>query len=151
MEWGATTVTISNRTGCSRTDCRPHRRRFPFRQAAPTALGFAIGVSLLATGCGRFATATPIGQVLSQDSAQANPSTQTIRGTVVTYAPLLTGSFYQLKDDSGSIWVRSSQVVEPGDRVTIEGLPRHRAIQISDREVGEVYFEEQKQLDRQGK
>jgi hypothetical protein len=140
-------VTSSNRTGCSRTYFRTDRRR----SALPLGWGLAIGVGLLATACGRFVSAIPIGQVLSQTSNQASPATQTIRGTVVTYAPLLTGSFYQLKDDSGSIWVRSSQVVAPGDRLTIEGVPRHQAIQISNQEVGEVYFEEQKQVDRQGK
>jgi hypothetical protein len=108
----------------------------------------------MATACGRTA-ATPIGQLLNPGAASnttaSTTSAQTIRGTVVIYAPLLTGSFYQLKDDSGSIWVRSSQVVKPGDQVTIEGVPRHQAIQISNQEVGEVYFEEQKQVDRQGK
>jgi hypothetical protein len=108
----------------------------------------------MATACGRTA-ATPIGQLLNpgatSNTTASTTSAQTIRGTVVIYAPLLTGSFYQLKDDSGSIWVRSSQVVKPGDQVTIEGIPRHQAIQISNQEVGEVYFEEQKQVDRQGK
>jgi hypothetical protein len=140
-------VTINNRPLGSRTYFRFQWRR--------SALGLALALGLLSgvltTACGRFASATPIGQVLSQDAAKGIAAPQTIRGTVVIYAPLLTGSFYQLKDESGSIWVRSSQVVQEGDVVTIEGVPRHQAIQISNREVGEVYFEEQKQLDRQGK
>jgi hypothetical protein len=138
-------VAISNRTGRSK----------PWGRSAIQVGLIGLGIGVMASACGRFAQATPIGQIISQaggqSGAQASSSAQTIRGTVVTYAPLLTGSFYQIKDDSGSIWVRSSQVVQEGDVVTIEGLPRHQAIQISDREVGEVYFEEQKQLDRQGK
>jgi hypothetical protein len=136
-------VAISNRTG------RWHWGRSGLKFGL-----IGLGVGMMATACGRTA-ATPIGQLLNSDAASktAAPTTaaQTIRGTVVIYAPLLTGSFYQLKDDSGSIWVRSSQVVAPGDQVTIEGIPRHQAIQISNQEVGEVYFEEQKQVDRQGR
>jgi hypothetical protein len=134
-------VAISNRTGRDRRDWG--------RSALGLWLVFGLGLGVAA--CGRFATATPIGQLLSQGATSPSTAAQTIRGTVVIYAPLLTGSFYQLKDDSGSIWVRSSQVVAPGDQVTIEGVPRHQAIQISNQEVGEVYFEEQKQVDRQGK
>lgn len=113
--------------------------------------GLLLGLGLVA--CGQSVETRPIAEVLRAGQGQ-NPSqaqSQRIRGTVVIQAPLLTGSFYQLQDESGSIWVRSSQVVQNGDRLTIEGLARFQTIRVSDREVGEVYFEEQQQLDRQGK
>jgi uncharacterized protein YdeI (BOF family) len=91
--------------------------------------------------------------VTTIQSVQANPhrnwfnSTVYLQGTVSDRAPLLKGQLYELKDNTGKIWVLSpTNNLEPGDQIRIKGQVRYEAIEIADQNLGEVYIEEQQQF-----
>jgi hypothetical protein len=103
--------------------------------------------------------AQPIAQALTTSPPAPHPSATppisqpskspplTLKGSVQQVAPFLAGSAYQLHDDSGSIWIRSSHKdFKVGDRVILTGVPRYHQIKVSNQEIGEVYVEEQKRI-----
>lgn len=56
---------------------------------------------------------------------------------------------YQLQDSTGSIWVLARKTeLQLADRVTIQGKVHYQSIPINSKEFGEIYIEEQKQLER---
>lgn len=107
-------------------------------------IGVAMLLSLL-TGCQGVTTVRNV---------QANPHrnwfTQTVylQGTVGDRAPLLDGQLYQLKDSTGSIWVLSqTQGLDTGEQIRIRGRVRYQEIEVAGQDLGEVYIEEQQQLE----
>jgi len=70
-------------------------------------------------------------------------------GEVVTKAPFLGSGAYQIKDDTGTIWVITSQTLpEVGDGILLKGQLQYQSIPIGGQELGEVYIQEQEQLER---
>jgi hypothetical protein len=72
-----------------------------------------------------------------------------LQGKVVKLVPLLERQVYQLQDSTGSIWVLTNQTsLQLEDKVLIKGNIRYRSIPLAGKDFGEVYVEEQKQLER---
>jgi len=111
---------------------------------------FVIGLS----NCGTPAGSSPslpflhlFSKVQQIHEVQAEPSLNTtiyLHGRVGDRIPLINGLIYQLQDDTGRIWVLTSDpVLETGAEVTIKGIVRYQSIPLAGREQGEVYIEEQ--------
>ena len=76
-------------------------------------------------------------------------ATAYLQGQVVSRAPLMGSGAYKLKDATGTIWVFTNQTLPNlGDQVLIKGQLRFQSIPISGQELGEVYVQEQQQLER---
>ncbi len=71
--------------------------------------------------------------------------TVVITGTVSRRVPLLEGWLYQMQDDTGSLWVLTSQPAAPevGESATVEGRVRYETIAVEAIDASEVYLEEQ--------
>jgi hypothetical protein len=85
-------------------------------------------------------------------ASDAQPSEILIlEGTVEQRLPLLSGAVYRLKDDSGSLWIRtdSDAPLTVGDRLKVQVELRYQAIPVGDRDWGEPYAIERDRLDRQ--
>lgn len=83
---------------------------------------------------------TPIGTLSEPDQS----SQVSVQGQVQQRAPLATGWLYLVEDDSGSIWVRSSEAAPPlGGWVRLEGQLQYRQILVDGSDQGEHYLEEQ--------
>lgn len=80
---------------------------------------------------------------------QDNAATVYLQGKVIRQAPLIDWRVYQLQDASGTIWVLTNKTeIQPGDQVLIQGKVHYQSIPIAGKDLGEVYIEEQKQLER---
>lgn len=100
-----------------------------------------IGVGL--AGCEPSMEITPIAQL----SAQTDHLKQSVlvEGVVRDRAPFLNNAAYQLQDESGEIWVlTSNSLPESGQAVTIKAKIKTKSIVISNQEVQEVYLQEEK-------
>ena len=74
---------------------------------------------------------------------QTADTTVTIRGRVGKHAPFLNSSAYEVQDDSGSLWVVTTQPAPAsGTKVLLKGQVRYQSIPLAGKEVGEVYLEE---------
>ena len=70
-------------------------------------------------------------------------------GEVVTKAPFLGSGAYQIKDNTGTIWVITNQTLpEVGDGILLKGQLQYQSIPVGGQELGEVYIQEQEQLKR---
>jgi RecJ-like exonuclease len=70
-----------------------------------------------------------------------------LEGTVVDRAPMIDAVVYQLQDETGQIWVLSTEptvepIVQTGDRVLVRGIVRFESILLEEQEFGEAYIEE---------
>ncbi len=80
---------------------------------------------------------------------QNNAAIVYLTGKVAKQVPLLEQRVYQLQDSTGTIWVLTNQTTpQPGDRVLIKTQVRYQSIPLAGKEFGEVYVEEQEQLQR---
>ncbi len=119
-------------------------------------VGFSIGL----TGCGNSA---PLGiggfnfgnfgvraSQISDIQQNANVvATVYLEGQVINRAPLIGFGAYHLKDETGTIWVLTNQVLPNlGDQVLIKGQTQFHSIPVAGQELGEVYIQEQQQLKR---
>jgi len=85
------------------------------------------------------------------DIQQNKDSNTTIylQGQVAVRAPFLQAGAYKLQDATGAIWVLTNQTVpNVGDEVVIKGLLQFQAIPVKGQELGEVYVQEEQQLER---
>ena len=72
-----------------------------------------------------------------------------LRGKVVKQVPLLGWRVYQLQDSTGAIWVLTNQTTpQPEDEVLIKAQVLYQSIPLVGKEFGEVYVEQQEQLER---
>lgn len=87
------------------------------------------------------------GNVKSVQDLQSEPaigSTVYLRGQVGDRVPLVEAQVYQLQDETGSIWVvTSNPLTQSGDRIAVQGSIRFESIPLAGQEMGEVYIEEQ--------
>ena len=89
---------------------------------------------------------TRIGDIPQDQNASA---TVHVLGEVVTKAPFLGSGAYQLKDDTGTIWIVTNQTLpEVGDGILLKGQLKYQSVPIGGQELGEVYIQEQEQLER---
>ena len=78
-----------------------------------------------------------------------NDATLYLQGKVASQVPLLERRVYQLQDLTGTIWVSTNQSdLWPGDQVLVKGKLRYQSIPLAGKDFGEVYIEEQQQLER---
>ena len=71
-----------------------------------------------------------------------------LQGKVVKQVPLLGQRVYQLQDTS-TIWVLTNQTTpQPGDQVLLKAQVLYQSIPLAGKEFGEVYVEQQEQLER---
>lgn len=71
-----------------------------------------------------------------------------LQGKVGIRAPFLKAGAYKLQDATGEIWVITNQTVpNVGDEVVIKGQLQFQAIPVSGQELGEVYVQEEQQLE----
>ncbi|GAC1490896.1 MAG: hypothetical protein NVS2B14_03180 [Chamaesiphon sp.] len=72
-----------------------------------------------------------------------------LKGKVVSQSPFLGSAAYELQDTTGSIWVITNHTLPAkGDEVLIEGKVQYQSIPIGGKDLGEVYVQEQEQLER---
>lgn len=70
-----------------------------------------------------------------------------LKGTVKNRAPLLDGTVYELKDETGSVWVLAKTAIpNSGEEVTIKGVLRYQTIQWEQQEQNAPYVEQQERL-----
>ena len=90
---------------------------------------------------------TPIEEIHTQFPPSENPVY--LSGRVQQSIPLLEGWIYQLKDDTGSIWVvTQTSAPTTGEEILIKGLARYEPILVAGEDLGEYYIEEQEQIQR---
>jgi len=78
-----------------------------------------------------------------------NDATVYLRGKVVRQVPLVDWRMYQLQDSTGKIWVLTNKAdLRLQDQILIQGKVRYHSIPIEGKDFGEVYVEEQQQLER---
>ena len=77
---------------------------------------------------------------LSEDQLD---DTITVSGEIAQKAAVLEGWIYQIKDDTGSLWILSDRdVPEVGESVTVEGTVRYEPIMVDSIDASEFYIEE---------
>lgn len=80
------------------------------------------------------------------DSLMANREDDevAVSGLVTQRAAILEGWLYEVRDDTGSLWVLSDRS-EPtvGAIATVEGIVRYESIVVGEIDAGSVYLEEQ--------
>ncbi len=122
-------------------------------------LGLLMG-SLSLCGCNRLAQ-SDVGRLILQGTGQAE-SVEAIHdqavavdravyltGTVGDRIPLLDGQLYQLQDQTGSIWVvTSDQTLQEGDRLVIRGAVRFQDFPEIESAPGEFYIQELQQIEK---
>jgi len=111
--------------------------------------GLLLGLSLSLSGCSSLVTVQSVRQHPKRNWLTA---TVKLQGTVGSLVPLVHAQVYELQDATGQIWVLSSHhplkpALKPGQRLLIQGLVRYEPIEIAGQNLGEVYIEEQQQLE----
>lgn len=80
---------------------------------------------------------------------QNNEATVYLRGKAIRQVPLVDWRVYQLQDATGSIWVLTKNTnLRLGEQVLIKGKVRYQSIPIGGKDFGEVYVQEEQQLER---
>jgi hypothetical protein len=88
---------------------------------------------------------TPISQIVQKPKVGSSVN---IKGTVTQQAPFLNGGAYQIQDETGKIWVmRNLTLPNSGDSLVIKGIVQYESIPMGKQDFGEVYLDEQKQLE----
>jgi hypothetical protein len=83
---------------------------------------------------------TPLGSI----SRSSQQQTLQLSGRVATQIPLVNAGLYQLVDDSGSIWVETTDPLPPqGSTVTISAMIHYEQILVLGQDIGEHYAVEQ--------
>lgn len=86
---------------------------------------------------------------INEIKPKQNAATITLQGQVVTRAPFLGSGAYKLEDATGTIWVITNQSLpNVGDEVLLKGEPQFQSIPVGGKDIGEVYVQEQQQLQR---
>lgn len=103
------------------------------------------------TGCSIVAAQVGIPWTSSIAQIRSNPPINWsvyLQGTVSDTASMINQQLYQLKDNSGEIWVLTKTAVRQNDSVRIRGTVRFESISINTQEQGEIYIEEQSRTPR---
>ena len=101
-----------------------------------------IADSLVALGKEELAT-TSIGKLQKKKSGRIIY----VSGKVIHRSPFLGSAAYQLQDDTGSLWVFTSQPLPAeGEEVFIKGKIQRKSLPIEQKELGGLYLVELQQL-----
>ncbi|WP_241392676.1 DNA-binding protein [Rippkaea orientalis] len=91
---------------------------------------------------------TPIRELVNHK--EPNAETIYVEGTVVDRAPFMDNGSYQLRDETGTVWVLTNGALpRSGDRIMIKGQVEYQSIPVGGQEVGELYILEVEQLTNQ--
>ncbi|MGB7439753.1 MAG: hypothetical protein WA919_01680 [Coleofasciculaceae cyanobacterium] len=95
---------------------------------------------------GRSVAVTKISDI--QNSKEADSQVYLV-GQVTNKAPLLTAGAYEIQDTSGKIWVITDKPLpHVGEQVLLKGQLQFQSIPVGGQELGEIYVQELKQLER---
>jgi hypothetical protein len=76
---------------------------------------------------------------------QAVGTTVYLNGQVGDRVPLVNGMIYQLQDNTGSIWILTTNtMLQSGQTVSVEGQVYYQSIPLAGQEQGDFYIQEQK-------
>lgn len=93
---------------------------------------------------GQLQPATPIANISNRTTAS---EVVLIEGTVGQHIPLVNRWLYELKDDSGSIWVLTQESPPTaGGKAKIQALVHYQSVLVAGQDMGEYYAEEQSRL-----
>lgn len=109
---------------------------------------FIAFIFLIISGCNRFINVgwaesdfTPIEEIISSEE-----KTIRIQGIVTESVPLLNHIAYQVKDNTGSIWVLTNEVFNVGQEVTVQGILKSEEIIIDGQNFSSIYLENIQEL-----
>jgi hypothetical protein len=72
-----------------------------------------------------------------------------VSGTVGDRVPLVDAQIYQLQDETGSVWVLTTDTsIQSGDRLTVEGRVEIEVIELGNSTMQERYLREIEQVER---
>lgn len=109
------------------------------RCVAATAIACSLAV---ASACTAGSSVTEIASLPPPDEFAR------VSGEVTRVAPFLDGGAYQLRDDSGTVWVvTATDLPAAGTRVTVEGTVVRARLARGDRDWGEIYLRERSRSD----
>lgn len=107
-------------------------------------------------GCGSLAHLTqsgvsvPVTNIADIQKHRDAHSTVYLKGRVASIATFVGSGAYELQDATSSIWVITKQALPAkGDKVLIKSQVQYQSIPIGGKDLGEVYMQEQEQLERQ--
>ncbi|MCT7949106.1 hypothetical protein NG798_04845 [Ancylothrix sp. C2] len=110
------------------------------------------GISILLgaiLGCGSFAQNMPVTNIADIRQNRSNYSTIYLKGRVENQAPFLGTGAYQVRDETGSIWVFTTQSLpNKGDEILLKGEVQYKSIPLAGQDLGEVYIDELEQVKR---
>lgn len=137
-------------------DQSPTRRKNHGRMRFPGVLGMLlIGTLIGGTGCQLSNIPLPFrhaGQIRAIDTVQTQVevgSTVYVRGQVGDRIPLVDGQVYELEDNTGRIWVVTSDPsLSTGDELVIQGTLSYQATPEFGADSGERYLWETMQIER---
>ncbi len=98
----------------------------------------------------RLAKTQPIAQLLTADPTTVVDTSVYLSGTIVQQVPLVEGRLYELRDESGSIWVMAaseSEALITGNNIQVQGIVAYETIAIAGQEQGELYIQQQQIFD----
>lgn len=94
-------------------------------------------------GCNESNSVTQIGKIKQNDRG----SIVYLQGKVRSQAPFLGSTAYQLQDKTGKIWIVSDRdIPSQGVEILIEGKVQYESILLGQKDFGELYILELKQL-----
>jgi RecJ-like exonuclease len=99
---------------------------------------FMLSLALSLASC---APIVPIADVQTQPLDQSIQ----VKGKVITLAPMINQTAYELQDDRGTtVWILNTRKTGPkvGDEVTVSGKVKFESIPVDGQELGEKYLEE---------
>lgn len=83
-------------------------------------------------------------RVKIRDLGSKRDRTVQVEGKIKAQAPLMGGRAYEVQDDTGSVWVVTSQTVPAtGSQVTVQGKVRLEKIDLAGQDQSAVYLEQQ--------
>lgn len=101
-------------------------------------------------GCGSLAQMNmPVTNIADIRQNYTKYSTIYLKGKVENQAPFLGTGAYQVRDETGSIWVFTTQALPTkGDEILLKGEVQYKSIPLAGQDLGEVYIDELEQVKR---
>jgi hypothetical protein len=110
---------------------------------------FGIAIVTTVLGYFSFALADPAMTDIGTVKPDNRGTNVYLKGKVTASAPLLGSGAYQLEDKTGKVWVLTNEKLpQQGEEIAIEGQVEYQEISIEQRNMGELYIVQVKQLDR---
>lgn len=103
-----------------------------------------LGIGIVGISLASCSGLTTVERVQQQPQRSWFNSTVKLEGTIVDQAPLIDAQLYQLQDDTGKIWVLTTDDnLQAGEQVVVRGEVQFESIPIGGSDFGEAYIQEQ--------